>query len=214
LNDSADASSTALRIGRIAGLWASLMNRLRPVLMLSRVFVRELHEDDVTTQRDDGISVRVATGEDLQCAVQAGRLAGDFVEPALARGDICLAAFDGEALIAYVWRSFSAAPHADGLWVQVDMPYWYTYKAYTHPDYRGRRLSGLLTLFGDAVCRDRGYRRGVGFIETHNYPSIRANERLGSLTVGYAGYLKFGGRAYPFRTPGVKPHTFRFFRPR
>ena len=59
-----------------------------------------------------------------------------FVRAALARGDVAFGAFDGDQLIAYVWRPFGAAPDADGLWVKVDPPHHYAYKAFTLPAYR------------------------------------------------------------------------------
>lgn len=207
-------SEPPVRRGPLAALWGAAMQRARPWVVLCRVHVREMNRSGIPSERYDGMTIRVATPDDLNRAADdmPGQLERQFIDRAMARGDICLAAFHDGAMVSFVWRSFTTAPHGDGLRVRVEWPYWYTYKAYTRPDFRGRRVSGLLTLYGDEVCRDRGYRYGVGFIETHNYASIRSNMRLGSKLVGYAGYVKLFGKVCPFRTPGVISHTFRFYR--
>jgi hypothetical protein len=202
------------RWGGVATLWARLMGRLHRWLVLCRVQARELPHGRADTVLEDGFSIRVASRAELdRAAAELPRqLNREFIDAAMARGDLCFGVFEGERMMAWVWRSFSTAPHADGLWVRVDWPNCYSYKSYTRPDLRGRRLIGRLTLYADQVCREKGCEHSVGFIETHNYASIRANERLGSRRVGYAGYVRLFGRSYPFRTPGAVPHTFRFYR--
>lgn len=39
----------------------------------------------------------------------------DFVRGALARGDFAFGAFEGDRLVGYTWRTFTAAPYFDGL---------------------------------------------------------------------------------------------------
>ncbi len=175
-----------------------------------------MQSEAVPNELENGVSIRMATRDDLIRAAHEmpKQLGFRFLEDALARGDICLAAFHDETMVAFIWRSFTRVPHADGLWVEVEWPYRYGYKAYTKPDFRGQGLSGWLSRLGDEVCLDKGFRYGVGFVETHNYPSIKADLRVGGRMVGYAGYLKLFGKAYPFRTRGVVPHTFRFYHPR
>ena len=199
--------------GLLATLWAKAMASARPWLFLCKVLVRELETDTFSSEPDDDISIRLANRQELERAAKESphQLNAEFVDKALERGDICLAAFRNEQMVSWVWRSFSTAPHEDGLWVRVEKPYWYTYKTYTHRDFRGRRLTGLLTLYGDEFCRGSGYQRGVGFIETHNYASMRANLRLGTQVVGFAGYVRLLGKTYPFRSSRVVPHTFRFY---
>jgi hypothetical protein len=208
------AAARGERPGVIEAPWAWLMHRARSWLVLCRVQVRELTTEPVDVARTDGIAIRVADHDDLEHArvEWPDQLDPAFVDPALARGDICLAAFAGGRMVAFVWRSFGTAPHADDVWVEIKPPYWYTYKMYTHRDFRGGHLAGLLAQFGDRFCQDGGYVRGIGFIETHNYRSIRANLRVGSRLVGFAGYLKLFGKAYPFRSPGAAAHSFRFYR--
>jgi GNAT superfamily N-acetyltransferase len=190
------------------------LRRMRGYLFISRVLVRELQLGTLSGNVGHGLSIREANEMDLQRGLidLPDELDPLFIAEARARGDVCLAAFHSERMIAFVWRSFSDAPHVDGIWVRIDTPYWYTYKMYSHPDFRGQRLSGQLTLLGDSVCADRGRTKGVGFIEIGNTASMRANLRLGSRTIGFAGYLRLGGCVFPFRTPGVVASTFRFRR--
>lgn len=202
--------------GLLARAWASLALHLRPHLVLCRVLVRDLAQAAPELPDDEGLQIRIASFDELRAAAAAAQASGltpDFVDAAETRGDICIAAFDQGQIVAYVWRSFSRAPHEDSIWVQVQSPYWYTYKMHTVPAYRGRRLAGVLTRFGDQVCRTRGLRAGVGFVETHNYPSLKANRYAGARPVGFAGYLRLSGRVFTFRTPGVRRYSFRFVRP-
>lgn len=197
----------------LAQAWARIANRLRPHLVLCRVLVRDLSVVPVDLPAGDGPEIRLARYDELRTAAAAGHASGlsqAFLDQAEARGDVCIAAFDRDEIVAYVWRSFSQAPHDDRVSVQVQAPYWYTYKMHTMPAYRGQRLAGLLTRYGDQVCHREGLKAGVGFVETHNYASLNANRHAGARAVGIAGYLWLFGRALPFRTPGVVRHTFRF----
>ena len=137
-----------------------------------------------------------------------------FVRAALARGDVAFGAVDADHLIAYVWRPFGAAPDADGLWVKVDPPYHYAYKAFTLPAYRGKRIHIALSYLSDDYFLERGYTAEVGFSEISNFPGIAAADFVGRKRVGFAGYVKWFGRAVPFRTPGVKRVGFELFEPR
>lgn len=181
--------------------------------MLSQVLYRELTSADTVLDIPPEFTMRVATRNDL---VQAqpdwpkGALETEFIDAALARGDLCIAAFAGEKLLAMVWRSFSVAPHSDLVDIHVEKPYWYTYKMMTLPQARGTGLGGLLTVVCDRLCQDSGCVGGVGFVETHNYSSLRANAKVGAKRVGYAGIVQVCGKAYPFRTSGVRPFTFQF----
>jgi len=138
----------------------------------------------------------------------------NFVRAALARGDLAFGAFDGDLLIAYVWRTFTAAPAEDGLWVRVDRPCHYAYKAFTLPSYRGKRIHIAISLLCDKYFMERGYAAEVGFSEISNYPSIAAAKFLGRRRVGFAGYVRCLGRRISFRTPGLKKLGFEFFEPK
>lgn len=200
--------------GAVDGLWVVLAKLLRRFVYVSRVLVREPVAGSLREIEEEGFVLRQASPDDLDRGVNdlPGELDSAFVEAALVRNDICIAAFHGGRMIAFAWRSFGVAPHIKGVRVRVDQPYWYTYKMFAHPDFRGQRLSGALTLLGDVVAADRGRHVGVGFIDMRNEASLRANLRLGSKIVGYAGFLRAGSLLIPFHTPGVVARTFRFER--
>jgi hypothetical protein len=188
-----------------------LMVAVKPWFTLCRVHVRE-HRTEAPAAVD--CVVRIATRTELMSAAgdPAMSLRPESIDAALSRGDICVAAFDGNRIVAYVWRSFSTAPHIEGLWVRFDRPYRYGYKALTLPEFRGRHLQDALALSTDALCNERGFTKGVGIVESHNYPSVRSDLRRGNRLAGWAGYFSLFGKVYPFRSPGARKHTFRFVR--
>ena len=92
--------------------------------------------------------------------------------------------------------------------VAFEPPFRYGYKSYTRPEYRGQQL--LRVEAGDPVCRARGARQAIEFIEITNYASLQWSVRAGNERVGYAGYLRLGPWVWTLRTPGAAKHTFRF----
>lgn len=201
------------RWGLIRLCYGRLMTLVRPWFMLARINTRPLGIHGGSVEPGKFTSPRIANREELQKASEEMpvALSQEFVVAALARGDICIAAFSGTKMVSFVWRSYGRAPHVDGLWVAFEKPYRYGYKAYTRPEYRGQHaMDPTLT---DRICIERGRRYALGFVESHNFSSIQRSRRLGNTCVGLAGYVKVFGRAYPFRSPGAKKHTFEFYRP-
>jgi hypothetical protein len=128
----------------------------------------------------------------------------EFIRGALARGDMAFGAFEGDRLVGYTWRTFTAAPDRDGLWARVSHPCQYSYKAFTRPSHRGRRIHVAITFFADAYLLRRGYAFEVGYMEITNFSSIGVANFLGRRRIGYAGYVKWFGRRVLFRTPAVR----------
>ena len=182
--------------------------------MLSRITMIQIDRYPALEGLGNGLTMRKATREDLIQAAEFNpeQLSVSFVNEALAKGDYCAAAFDGEQMVAWAWASFDSAPHGDGLRVKVEAPFSYGYKWFTKPEYRGRGIIGPLANLRDQLGAETGVTHNVGFTETHNYASQRSSQRLGAIVVGYAGYLKFFGKAYPFRSRGAASHSFRFYR--
>ena len=205
---------TARQWGFLRAIWSGLMHLVRRWFVLCRISRRRIDPNPKLSDLGDGLVMRRASREDLLNAVDNDPHQFDlaFVDEALARGDICIGAFHGSEMVAWAWASFHKAPHDDGLWVHVEPPNNYGYKWFTKPAYRGKRIIGTLTLFRDKIAAESGCTHNMGFIETHNYASLHGSKRLGSQRVGYAGYFKLFGKAYPFRTPGVAKHGFRFVR--
>lgn len=137
-----------------------------------------------------------------------------FVASAIERGDLMFGAYDGDLLVSYLWRALGPAPHTDGLWVRVAKPCCYSYKSLTRPAYRGQRLSPATQLFSDAKMLAHDYTHRAGFIAISNYESLAMGRHMGSRTVGYAGYLNWFGRYFPFRSKGARNIGFEFYRVR
>ena len=198
-------------------LFAVFMSCLRTYagIHIYRVNLRPLAPRIATPPLPAGIRLGIVPPSKLLDAANDPELdmESGFVRGALARGDVAFGAFDGDQLIAYVWRPFGAAPDADGLWVKVDPPYHYAYKAFTLPAYRGKRIHIAVSHVSDDYFLERGYTAEVGFSEISNFPGIAAADFLGRKRVGFAGYVRWFGRAVPFRTAGVKRIGFQMFEP-
>ncbi len=140
-------------------------------------------------------------------------LGSEFVANALSRGDLAFGAFDDESLVSYIWRSRSAAPDADGVWIRAEHPYNYSYKSFTRKDYRGRRISPVVHLFSDNEMYKRNFRFRIGFVAITNYASLEMGKHMESKVLGYAGYFSLLGKLIPFRSKKVKSTGFEFFKP-
>jgi hypothetical protein len=148
------------------------------------------------------------------CADAELELPERHVRAAFSRGDFCVGALAGERLVGYEWLAFRPTPHIDGLWVGFDAGSRYGYKKFVRPECRGRRIAAGLSAYGDALSLSQGCTRTIAFIELDNDASWRASARLGSKTIGYAGYLKLFDTFFPFRSKGAKALGFRFNVPR
>ena len=141
------------------------------------------------------------------------RVSEAFLDAALARGDQCNAVRDADgAIVAYGWTSTTMAPHDGDLEVVVPAQHSYGYKALTLSSHRGHNFFPLLIQTGARMSLEQGVPYRVGFAELINQASLRAMRRAGYDTVGFAGYLRLGGRVVTFRSPGVRRLGFRFRR--
>jgi GNAT superfamily N-acetyltransferase len=136
------------------------------------------------------------------------------VRSALARGDLCLGAFHGERLVGYQWIGLGSTPHVAGLWVQVKPDDCYIYKKFVRPAYRGQRIAGQLNVHANQIAARHGRTRIIHLIDLANLPSWQVAKRIGSSTVGYAGYIAWFTVPIPFHSPGATNHGFRFYDPR
>jgi hypothetical protein len=207
-------SKIRARWGYRKALYSRLMNGVRPWLVVCRINIVDLDSNADIRALPDGLTMRQATHEDLLAAIEESptHFNRTFIDECTARGDFCVGAFDGRHMVSWAWVAAEAAPHIEGLCVKVEPPYSYGYKWFTKPEYRGKDIIARITQLRDKLSADAGCTHNVGFIETHNYASLTSSSRLGGRCVGHAGYLSLFGRFYPFRTPGVVKHKFRFLR--
>jgi len=173
-----------------------------------------LDPDPELPARLDNMSIRKIQKAELirYCDDPDLRLGRRFVNSAIARGDQAFGIFDGSRLVAYTWRAMAAAPHGKQVRVRVPAPYNYSYKAYTHPDFRGRRLMPTVLLFSDKEMLEHGFSHRAGFVDIDNFESLAAGKYMGSNPIGYAGYVEWFGRFFAFRTRAVREIGFEFYR--
>jgi len=173
---------------------------------LYRINVRSLVGPSPEPHLPTGITVRIVPPEELLRAADDPDLdlSLDFVRDALARGDMAFGAFEGDRLVGYTWRTFTAAPDRNGLWARVSHPYQYSYKGFTRPSHRRKRIHVAITSFADAHLLRSGYTFEVGYTEIDNFAAVGVAHFLGRRRIGYGGYVQWFGRSVPFRTPAVR----------
>ena len=173
---------------------------------LACVFARPLTSSYTPALTDPRISIRLAQPEELYKAAEDPELEldPDFIREALASGGAAFAAFDGDTMVGHIWRTSTAVPHADGLWVRVAPPYGYGYKTLVRESHRGKGIAIALSFVSDAYGRERGYIGTVGFVEVTNYPSLSVERAKCCRPVGYVGYVTWFGHSFPFRSRGAR----------
>jgi hypothetical protein len=162
-----------------------------------------------------GWTVRQLTHSELR-AVAADpslEISDDFVASTVARSSTATVVFDGQRIVSYAFAIVGSAPAGDGVWVSCSPPYRYSFKSFTRPEYRGRRLSAYTSLGSDAVFLRRGCTHAISYTATHNFASIRTEASKGNVPIGFAGYIVFGERRFTFRSPGCRRAGFAFVHP-
>lgn len=181
-------------------------------LHLFRVFRRRL--DPFTTQTAaPGLELRMLSEAEL-LAWSADReldLSERMIRDTLRRGGVCVGAVAGRELAGYVWFAYDAAPHLEGVWVQVPGEAIYRYKSFVRPAYRGRGIAPSLYRFADSVVSRPGREYVLNCIATHNFSSIAASKASGGKTFGYLAYWQAGSRFISVHSQSLKPSGFRFY---
>ena len=136
-----------------------------------------------------------------------------IVRDSMARGDVCVGAFDAGRLIAYAWFAYETTAHLDGIWIGFERPAVYIYKSFVRPEFRGRGIAPGLYLFADRLFVERGRTAAVICMEATNRASVRAAEHSGARLAGFAVYWTAGSRFKSFSSRGAKKIGFRFYRP-
>jgi len=108
----------------------------------------------------------------------ADRLAGD--------GGLCFGALAGGRLAAFGWYALGSVDPKDSLNTPVSLPpgVAYMYHGFTHPDFRGRRLHGLVMGLALRALAERGVHHLVSLVGWTNWASLRSCFRLGYKTLG------------------------------
>lgn len=182
-------------------------------MFLYVVKARSLSTETPAPRRDVEFRELSADEAMLASADPALDLPAAAVRGAIARGDTCVGAFDSGSLIAYAWFASDPAAHLDGVWIGFDPRAIYVHKVFVRVESRGRHIAPDLYLFADHLFLDRGRTSAVIAMEATNRASLRAADRSGARTAGFAFYWNAGPLFMCFRSRGVKEIGFRFYRP-
>lgn len=135
-------------------------------------------------------------------------LAPDCVRRATSSHHFCFAVLDGQRLASYSWYAPGAieAEHNVGVAMSFPANAAYMYKAFTHPDYRGRRLYGAGMALALKALEERGITKLVTTVHTNNFASLASCRRLGYEQIGRIWTLGRGHRRW-----AIKPQTAKKF---
>ena len=137
----------------------------------------------------------------------------DFVRRAIANQDVITGAFDGKKLVAYTCATSVSAPHDEWFSVQIPKDFRYGYKAFTHPDHRGKRLVYSVAHLRERtqIFLERGSKYHMSFVAMWNLPSLQAVWRTGvNQPIGWVLNFHWRKRPVSLRTPAVRKTGFRF----
>ena len=132
-----------------------------------------------------------------------------FIEAALAKGDRCYGALDGDVLVSHGWYSTVPTHLSDDLVLHFDRAYTYMYKGYTRPAYRGRRLHGIGMAGAMKAYATEGKRGLVSYVESTNFSSLRSCYRMGYRDFGRILCVLSAGRYVTHATAGCGAYGFR-----
>jgi GNAT superfamily N-acetyltransferase len=196
------------------GVYRALMHQVakRGGLHVLRVFCRELGAAACSATRP-ALELRPLAPAELlsHCRDPELDLREAMIHEALRRGDLCLGALQGSALLGYVWFAYEIAPHVDGIWVRVPPRAVYRFKSFVRPSFRGMGIAGALYGAADAVVGRPGRAAVVSCVAVQN-ASIAATLKSGSRPLGALAYWQAGPCFVAFHSRSVRRLGLRFYR--
>jgi len=119
-----------------------------------------------------------------------------------ARRELCFAALAGDRLAAFGCYTLESVKPEQAAGAAMSFPADVAYMSYgfTHPDFRGARLHGLIMGLALQELAKRGVTKLVSIVAWTNWASLKSCDRLGYLNVG--NMITVGG---PKRAVGVYP---------
>jgi len=195
-------------------LYGELMNQAakRGRLHVVRVFSRPL-DRAARSAPPPGLELRPLGVEELVSYSRepALDLREAMIREAMQRGDRCLGALDGAALVGYVWFAYAIAPHVEGIWVRVPPRAVYRFKAFVRPSYRGRGIAAALYGVADPIVGKPGVDTVVDCIAVQNAPSIAATLKSGSRPLGTLVYWRASRWFLSLHSPSVRRLGLQFY---
>ncbi len=150
-----------------------------------------------------GYETRFVAAAELQSYVGRTPLTAAFVERAIEQGYECVANFHRGEMVGYSFSSRTRAPVTDQLDIIVPTGFRYGFKTWTHPDHRRRHLGEARIYTRFKRGGDPYGERSIGYVETHNYPSLLhryRHPRERRIPMGYVGWVTVFGRQIPFNS--------------
>jgi ribosomal protein S18 acetylase RimI-like enzyme len=125
-------------------------------------------------------------------------LSGEMADRAAGLRDLCFASVSKEngRLAAYGWYALECIEPEHNVGVAMSYPsdVAHMYKGFTHPNFRGKRLHGVLMAMALRELGSRGVTKLVSVVSWTNWPSLRSCDRLGYVVLGTIVVLDPGGR--------------------
>jgi hypothetical protein len=205
------------RFGVKAAAWKTLDIVLHKVLRthVHRVVWLEL-ESVAKMAPLDGFTFRFLTADEV---AEFAKDPSYYIHPSLVNGihnghEVCFAALAGDRLAAFGCYSLGFAPpdQASGACISFPNDVAYMSFGFTHPDFRGYRLHGLIMGLPLQELAKRGITKFVSLVSWTNWSSLKSCDRLGWLNLG--NMITIGGprRAVGFYPKAAKRLGVRFGR--
>jgi hypothetical protein len=128
-----------------------------------------------------------------------------FMSPTLAEGvrsgrEVCFAALAGDRLAAFgcYTLGFAKPEQASGAAISFPADVVYMSFGFTHADFRGARLHGLIMGLALRELAKRGITKIVSLVARTNWASLKSCQRLGYITVGNMTTIGSSQRAIGF----------------
>lgn len=184
------ARNTYKRFGVFAGCKVLINRVMEKISSLQAVEFVFLHRDSLPAEIElpQGFESRFLTAEEIKQFAQdpANDLGGKMAERLQGGKDFCFAALHEGRLAAYGWYSLKdiEAEHNFGISMKFPDNYAYMYKGFTHSDFRGKRLHGIL--MGQALQElgSRGIEALVSSVGWTNLASLASCDKLGYQRLG------------------------------
>ncbi len=146
---------------------------------------------------------------------EAYELAPEFVSRVAEGMDVCFAALTPDGRVAhYGWYALGSIEGEHHMGVPMSFPddVAYMYNAFTHPEFRGRRLHGTAMALALKSLADRGITKLLSTVEWTNYASLRSFERLGFERFGRRWTLGGGNCRWGTNSKAARLRGIRFGR--
>jgi len=184
----------------LLSLGIALLNRLVSYRVFRVMELARVVADRMTLQPGAGFECREVHPRELATYVQDPRyhLSDDFLQKSAEQGDVCLATFTaGGVLAAYCFFALLPTDIDPEFRFHFPEDRIYVYKAFTHPDWRGRGLNSLsLAAAARRFADDDRARAGfVALVQSNNFPSIRSFSKSGFTATQTFRILGTGSRS-------------------